>query len=127
MKIITCITFLIISIFFIYINVWFYCKTNFTKNFININTEIKIFKHKFKTNRRIYYTNVTKILLNIKKDEKKEKNMNKIKYFYKHRRCFKIFIIKNILFFPESFENEFSIAIEFCVVNTLFKEAILNG
>ncbi len=118
---------LIASIFFMYLNVRFYCKINFTKEFINAYIGVKLFKHKFKINKKIYYINVAKILLDIKKDETKEKNMIRFKHLFKYRRYFKIFIIKNISLFPENFENDFSIALEFYIVNTLLKESLLNG
>ncbi len=127
MKIFTFITIVIISIFFIYLNVRFYCKINFTKELINAYIGVELFKRKFEMNKRVYYINVAKILLDIKKDKTKEKNMIRFKHLFKYRRYFKIFIIKNISFFPENFENDFSIALEFYIVNTLLKESLLNG
>ncbi|MBP1925407.1 hypothetical protein J2Z76_001266 [Sedimentibacter acidaminivorans] len=127
MKIYTIIIIITSIIFFIYLNIWFFCKINFTKGFINIYIIVKLFKHKFKINKKIYYINVAKILLDIKEDKTKEKNMIKFKHLYKYRRYLKIFIIKNISFFPENFENDFSIALEFYIVNILLKKSFLNG
>jgi len=127
MKIFALIIILSSSIFLVYINVWFYCKTNFTKELINVNIVIKLFKHKFHFNRKIYYMNVAKILLDMKKGDKKEKNIVRFKHLFKYRRYFKIFIIKNIYLFPEVFESEFSVALEFYIVNTLLKKSILNS
>ncbi len=127
MKICTVVIALLGIIFFIYLNICLYCKVNFTKELINIYIGIKIFKYKFEINKKIYYLNVAKILLNVSEDEKKEKNLIKFKQLFKYRKYLKIFIIKNISFFPELYSNDFSIAIEFYIVNILLKKSLINS
>lgn len=127
MKIYIFIIILIGSLLFIYLNIRFYCKINFTKELINIYVGVKIFKHNFDMSKKIYYINIARILLTIKKDKEKEKNMLRFKHLFKYRKYFKIFIIKNISFFPEMYQNNFSIAVEFYIVNIVLKESLLNG
>lgn len=127
MKIFIFIIIIIGSILFIYINFRLSCKINLTIEYINTYIEVTILKKKFKMNKKIYYKNVVKILLNIKHDETKEKNLEKFRQMLKYRRYFRYFIIKNINFYAECFDDKFSIAIEFYVVNNVFKKALLNG
>jgi len=128
MKIFIFINIVICSLIFLYLNIRFRCKINLTVVYVNIYFEVIILKNKFKINKKIYYKNAIKIISNIKHDKDKEKNLEKYKnYYFKFRRYFKYFIVKNISFYAECFDDNFSIAIEFYIVNNILKQSLLNG
>lgn len=128
MNIFIVIIFVIFGILFLYLNVKVSCKINFTFEYINIYFQIIVLKNKFKINKKIYYTNVIKIVLNFEQDEEKEKNLEKYKYYLlKFRKYFRFFIIKNISLYAECFDDKFSIAIEFYIVNNILKKSLLNS
>ena len=126
MKIFIFIISIIGVIIFIYLNFRLGCKFNLTVEYINAYFEVDIFKKKFKFNKKIFYKNVVQILLNIKHDETKEKNLEKFKQMLKYRKYFRYFIVKNISFYAECYDDKFSIAIEFYIVNNLLKRSLLN-
>jgi len=126
MKIFIFIISIIGVILFIYLNFRLSCKFNLTLEYINTYIEVNILKKKFKFSKKIYYTNVVKIIFNIKHDKTKEKNFEKFKHLLKYRKYFRCFIIKNISFYAECYDDKFSIAIEFYIVNNLLKRSLLN-
>jgi len=126
MKIFIFIFIIIGSILFIYLNFKLSCKINLTVEYINTYIELTVLKKKFKFNKKIFYKNVVQILLNIKHDETKEKNLDKFKQMLKYRKYFRYFIIKNISFYAECYDDKFSIAIEFYIVNNFLKRSLLN-
>ena len=121
MKIFIFIIIIISSIFFLYLNIKLSCKCNLTAEYINIYFEVMILKKKYKINKKIYYTNVIEIILNIKHDEGKQKSLEKFNHLLKYRKYFRYFIVRNISFYAECFEDKFSIAVEFYVVNNFIK------
>ena len=125
MEFIIVIIIIIGGLLFLYFNIKVNCKINLTVAFVNINFDVIIFKNKINIIKKIHYsTFIRKILY--KKD--KDRTLERFKHYLKYIKYpFKIFIIKNISFYVECYEDNFSIAIEFYIVNIVLKRSLLCG
>lgn len=121
---------LIIVVFlFLYLNIKINCKINLTAYFFDFNILVFIFKTPYKFSKRIYFNVIIKkITYRYKKNEKSLEKYKKYLHYSKYiKYLFKIFLIKDILIYPNCCENLSSFALEFNVVNKLFRRSILNG
>lgn len=116
------------GLLFIYFNIKLICKINFTTEFINIFMDVIIFKKNVAFIKIIDYKKVLCKILYKKENkviyERYKKYLHYIKYL---KYPMKIFVIKNISFYEECYENNLSIAIEFYIVNKVLKKSLLNG
>lgn len=112
------------GILFVYFNFKVCCKFNLTTSFIKIFISIKLIKKKHIYSKKFYYIDFFK---------KAKQGINKIKgkkshsYFRYIRKITRLFIIKNIWFYPECLDNSNSVAIEFIIVNNILKRPLFNG
>ncbi len=116
------------GLLFIYFNIKLICKISFSAEFINIFMDIIIFKKNITILKKIDYKKILCKILYKKENkaiyERYKKYMHYIKYL---KYPMKIFVIKNISFYEECYENNLSIAIEFYIVNKVLKKSLLNG
>lgn len=116
------------GLLFIYFNIKLICKISFYAEFINIFMDIIIFKKNITIFKKIDYKKILCKILYKKENkaiyERYKKYLHYIKYL---KYPLKIFIIKNISFYEECYENNLSIAIEFYIVNKVLKKTLLNG
>lgn len=116
------------GLLFIYFNIKLICKINFSAEFINIFMDLIIFKKNITILKKIDYKKILCKILYKKENkaiyERYKKYMHYIKYL---KYPMKIFVIKNISFYEECYENRLSIVIEFYIVNKVLKKSLLNG
>jgi len=116
------------GLLFLYFNIKVNCKINLTAAFVNINFDVIMFNNKIKIEKKIYYNVFIKKILNRKnKDKTMERYKHYLHYLKYIKYPFRIFIIKNISFYAECYEDNFSIAIEFYIVNNILKKPLLYG
>jgi len=118
------------GLLFLYFNIKVNCKINLTAAFVNINInfDVIMFNNKIRIEKKIYYNVFIKKILNRKnKDKTRERYKHYLHYLKYIKYPFRIFIIKNISFYAECYEDNFSIAIEFYIVNNILKKPLLYG
>lgn len=112
------------GILFVYFNFKISCKVNLATSYIKIYISIKVIKKKHIYDLKFYYIDF------FKKSRHKVKSLKskKIYPYLKHlKKAAKLFIIKNISFYPEGLDNSGSFAIEFIIVNNIIKRPLFNG
>lgn len=112
------------GILFVYFNFKVICKVNLATSYLKIYISIKIIKKRHVFDRKFYYIDFFKKSRQRVKSLKSKKIYPYLKYFKKIKR---LFIIKNISFYPECLENSGSFAIEFIIVNNIIKRPLFNG
>lgn len=116
------------GLLFIYFNIKFICKINITAHFTNLFFDIIFLKKNITIVKKIDYSILIKKILNRKNNKDTFDLYKKYLHYLKYTKYpMKIFIVKNILFYEECFEDKFSIAIEFYIVNKIIKKSLLNG
>ena len=110
------------GLLFIYFNLRIGFKINLTTSFLRLHMNLSILKKLYTLDKMIYYLDF------ISKSTKRYEDIKSKKYFPYLKRLFKIrrlFIISNIYFYPECFDNLSSLAIEFTVVNKVIRRPLI--
>ncbi|NLK64809.1 MAG: hypothetical protein GX289_06915 [Tissierellia bacterium] len=115
------------GLFFLYMNFKCMIKINITFSFLCVYFYIIIFRKKHKYERKINYYAVKKAIDKYKAPEVRSKTKNNLKYLKHIKQLYNIFYIKDIFFYPECILGKQSLALEFVVVNRMFKKSLLNG
>lgn len=116
------------GLLFIYLNVKLICKINLTAYFTNFYLDIILFRKNITIVKKVdYYVIIKKIVYRKNNKDTFDLFKHYLHYLKYSKYPLKIFIIKNILFYEECFEDKFSIALEFYIVNKIIKRSLLNG
>lgn len=112
------------GLLFVYFNFVIGCKINLTLTYLTVHINIRLFKkfYTIKNKKVIYYDYINYSV-------KKYKSVSTKKYFPFLRKLTKfrrIFILNNISFYPECFDDFFSFAVEFTVVNKITKRPLFK-
>ncbi|HHZ00575.1 MAG TPA: hypothetical protein PLV23_00335 [Sedimentibacter sp.] len=114
------------GLFFLYVNFKCMIKINITFSFLCICFCMILFKKKHLYERKINYSGAIKVLGKYKAQEARSKVKHKLKYFKHIKRALKLFYVKDIFFYPECIRGKESFALEFVLVNRIFKKSLLN-
>ena len=131
MGLITALIIIIGGLLFFYFNFILNFKINIAITFVNLNVDFIFFKRFYSFNRRLFYDVAIKKLLN-KDDNHKTKERYSAYYenYQKYKKYFdnvmRYLFIKNIFFYPECCNDQSSLAIEFNVVNIVFKNPVIR-
>ena len=115
------------GLLFIYFNFRVFFKFNLATSFIKIYINLKLFRKEYTKDKKFYYIELVKKSsdeINKYKAIKTKKYFPYLKYFKKVTR---LFIIKNIHFYPECLDNSSSFVVEFMIVNNIIKRPLLKG
>jgi len=110
------------GLFFIYLNLRIGCKINLTASFLSLHISLSILKKLYTLDKKFYYLDF------ISKSTKRYEDIKSKKYFPYLKKLTKIrrlFIISNIFFYPECFDDLSSLAIEFTVVNKVLRRPLI--
>ncbi len=110
------------GLFFIYFNLRIVCKANLTYSYLRLYINLSILKKIYTLDKKFYYLDF------ISKSTKRYEDIKTKKYFPYLKKLAKVrrlFIIKNILLYPECFDNLSSFAIEFTIVNNVIKRPLI--
>ncbi len=118
---------LIGGLLFLYFNIKCMVKISISLTYLHLYFCIIVFRKKHEFNKIIDFLTTQKIINRYKNPETRQKFRKKLDYFKYGKKAYKLFYIKNILFYPECIREKQSFAIEFVVVNRMLKKSILNG
>lgn len=123
------ILFLFIVIFSIYLSIIIYVKVNITYNEATIVAKFVLFGISKQIKLKLNYLRIINWVLS--KNDNESRKYDKIKGIKKVikqriRLLLKPFYIKNINFYSECFDDKFSFAIEFSIVNIIVKRGVLS-
>jgi len=131
MSLLTLLIIIIGGLLFFYFNFVLSFKINLAVTFVIVNIDFIFFKKIYSYNKCLYYEVLIRKLLN-----KYHNRKTKVRYityyekFEKYKKYFdkiiRIFFIKNIYLYPESCNNQSSMAIEFNVVNIVLKNPLIK-
>lgn len=131
MNLLTALIIIIGGLLFLYFNFVLSFKINVAITFIIINIDFIFFKKIYSFHRSFYYEVLVRKLLN-----KYHNHKTKVRYvtYYEKYEKYKKYIdnirrlifIKNIYLYPESCNNQSSMAIEFNVVNIVLKNPLIK-
>lgn len=127
MKIFTAFIIIIGGLLLLYFNFKISFKMNFTITFVVVNMDFIFYKKIFNINRNLYYEVFIRKLLDKYNNNKTIDRYERYWHYRKYMDRFKkYFYIKNINFYPESFRDQSSLALEFNVVNKVLKNSLIN-
>ncbi|MDF2677362.1 MAG: hypothetical protein K0Q97_1682 [Bacillota bacterium] len=131
MSLLTALIIIIGGLLFFYFNFVLSFKINVAITFVMINIDFIFFKKIYSFNKCLYYEVLIRKLLNKYHNRKTKIRYNTYyKKFEKYKKYFdrvlRIFFIKNIYLYPESCNNQSSMAIEFNVVNIVLKNPLIK-
>ncbi|WMJ76223.1 hypothetical protein RBQ61_11360 [Sedimentibacter sp. MB35-C1] len=111
------------GLLFVYFNFKIWLKCNISISFIKIKISYRILKKEYVQNKKIYYVDF------FRKTAKRYSSIKskKIYPYLKHlKKAARLFIVKNIYFYPECIDDVSSFAFEFMIVNNVIKRPILR-
>ncbi len=111
------------GLLFIYFNLKIGCKINLTSSYLRLYIKLSILKKLYNLDKKFYYFDF------INQSTKRYKSIKTKKYFpylMKLSKIRRFFIVNNISFYPECFDNLSSFVIEFTIVNNVIKRPLIR-
>lgn len=112
------------GLLFVYFNLRIGCKINFTFSYLRLYISLSVLKKLYTLDKKFYYYDF------ISKSIKRYENVKSKKYFPYLKKIMKIrriFIISNLFFYTECFDNLSSFAVEFTIVNKMLRKPLFTS